>query len=273
MTNSIRRDAIISTELARRSALKAVSAFDRMEAPRSQHPPAKNKDRFAQNTWGVLTVCCLIAAIGFSFLPEIQDIKGILTEKAAVNLAVHLPVEVPSGQTEKEISSNPVIVIPSNNQTPDTSFSELEQNLELHQTAKNIPSPLEVANLPVPLPVDPVVTSSINDSILNTTDLDVFREPQFPDTDIGVDIGGGIDLESLEFRYHALKSRAPDLFAGLRPIVQGDEKGTSGQSRLIVGPFKNKDHVSSFCRALRLRLTIDCTQALYDGSALGLTTN
>ncbi|MEL6967010.1 MAG: hypothetical protein AAGM04_06475, partial [Pseudomonadota bacterium] len=56
----------------------------------------------------------------------------------------------------------------------------------------------------------------------------------------------------------ALKAREPELFAELSPrIVPTVKNGITGYN-LLAEPFASKEHAAHFCRAIRLRLTLNC---------------
>jgi hypothetical protein len=95
-----------------------------------------------------------------------------------------------------------------------------------------------------------------------------FPRDNLPQQAFAVDLGGAKAVSPLVKRFSALKRRAPDLFSDIEPRIQLKGSSSSLQARLIAGPFVSEGEVALFCRAIRLRLTIDCSQSLFDGESI-----
>ena len=114
-------------------------------------------------------------------------------------------------------------------------------------------------------PLDSMVTGATSASDGQTK-----KNVQFPPSVINegrfaADLGGARNLNALTLRYAALIRRAPELFANLEPRAISTPKGQLDKTRLIAGPFAGPDQVAAFCRSIRLNLTIECSQAKYQG--------
>jgi len=143
---------------------------------------------------------------------------------------------------------------------------------ELHQQDIIIPKVIYAPKDVADENVDTIVTGAVEPTE-TTESVEALQkeisEPNEPSkVFFGVDIGGSPSLEQLSVRFAALQRRAPDLFEGLTPKVQLNEDDKSLGPRLIAGPFTSKTEQASFCRSLRLRLTIDCLASAYEGDPI-----
>ena len=89
-----------------------------------------------------------------------------------------------------------------------------------------------------------------------------------PEMLFAVDIGGADSATPLIQRYIALRRRAPDLFGQLEGRIQMQGRGSAPAVRLVAGPFATQNEVAYFCRAIRLRLTLDCAISTFEGQAI-----
>lgn len=122
-------------------------------------------------------------------------------------------------------------------------------------------------NTAVNLPVDKLTTGSIAQPKEPVAEREIAAVQTSPAAVFGVDIGhSNTDLDLLH-RYVSLKRRAPDLFEAVAPRLQRNEDGSTNV-RLIAGPFSSKSEVSTFCRSVKLRLTIECSAAPYAGESI-----
>ena len=85
---------------------------------------------------------------------------------------------------------------------------------------------------------------------------------------IGVDLGKSQSLDELSKDFDTMKTRLPDLFADIRPLVLFDESGASLDVQLVAGPFETKADSAAFCQTIRLQLNKHCESAAYRGDAL-----
>lgn len=113
--------------------------------------------------------------------------------------------------------------------------------------------------------VDPVETASIRQS--RVSEKPVPPQPKRVNR-FGADIGGASSVASLLMRYRALRDHAPDLFKGVLPLVALQERENMLQARLVAGPFSSREERAEFCTSLKLRLSIPCAAAAYEGDDL-----
>jgi len=91
----------------------------------------------------------------------------------------------------------------------------------------------------------------------------------FPGGDaVGAIIGLSKSIPVLAQRYAALQRRAPDLFEAIDPLVEVVDDGDRMEVRLVAGPFAEQRELADFCRALKLRITVDCSAGDYAGEPL-----
>ncbi len=117
---------------------------------------------------------------------------------------------------------------------------------------------------------DPVLTAAVSGEVEDEPALEELRATQpFPgENSIGATIGLSQSVPALAQRYAALQRRAPDLFQAIAPLVEVVEDDGALEARLVAGPFSAQEELSEFCRALRLRITIDCVAGDYSGEPL-----
>lgn len=161
--------------------------------------------------------------------------------------------------------SEPDIVAPKQNPLDDASVrviaertiddAEIDELLEKYREKTEAP--------------DAVITATVTGEVEDEP-LDGLRTNQpFPgENSIGATIGLSNSIPDLARRYAAFERRAPDLFEAISPLVEVVEDGGTLEARLVAGPFSAQKELSEFCRALRLRITVDCIEGDYSGDPL-----
>lgn len=114
--------------------------------------------------------------------------------------------------------------------------------------------------------LDPLSTGSVNSD--PASDSQPYPGDEASKGVFAVDLGGAKAVSPLINRYLAIKRRAPDLFIGLEPRIQLSGVSSDLEARLVAGPFASRSNMARFCRAVRLRLTIDCSPSLFDGETI-----
>ena len=255
-------------EVIRIAALKAArDAADHL-VKSSAYKNTNSVGAFALYTWGSLAfVSAMFAAvIGINPSNLISQPVTLAENELVLNSA-------PTAM----VSTVPVVkkVSPkAKRETEPLAPPELAANPDKERAAK-----LEIPALPeIQLPkVELVETSQGFDidslrtgavGLNDETPLQAFPEAQLPEILFAVDIGGAKSATPLINRYAALRRRAPDLFDRLEPRIQVQGHGTSLEARLVAGPFSSQADVAQFCRAVRLRLTLDCSLATFEGEVI-----
>ncbi|MEP1208022.1 MAG: hypothetical protein ABJM29_18320 [Rhizobiaceae bacterium] len=255
-------------EVIRIAALKAAKdAADHM-VKSTANKNTNSVGAFALYTWGSLAFVSAVFAtvIGISPNSLVSQPVTLAENKPVMNTA---PAAVRStAQIVEKIA--PSAIQETESPTP----PEVAANLAKERSVK-----LEIPALPeIPVPAAELVETSQKFDIdtLRTgavglddeTALQPFPEAQLPEILFAVDIGGAKSASPLINRYTALRRRAPDLFDHLEPRIQVHGHGASLEARLIAGPFSSQADVAQFCRAVRLRLTLDCSLATFEGEAI-----
>jgi hypothetical protein len=92
-----------------------------------------------------------------------------------------------------------------------------------------------------------------------------------PQTAYGVDICGGLTIQTLRTRWDVLRSAHPQLFEGLQPIVTVKDVPRSNrvELRLVAGPLAEPEAAGQLCAALT-PLGLFCQPAIFDGQRIAL---
>lgn len=206
---------------------------------------------FALYTWGSLAFVSAIfaAVIGFSPTNIAPDSIRLAENRPALKQPVR-KFDAPSKAAEVKIADKPVEVLVKLEKPvlPEVKLPKI----------KLVETRQEFA-------IDTQSTGSV--AAHQQQDLQPFPEDPLPEILFGVDIGGAKSASPLIQRFAALKRRAPDLFQELEPRLQVKGQGQSLEARLIAGPFTSRSDVAHFCRAVRLRLTVDCTLSTFEGQS------
>jgi len=219
--------ASLSKERARIAARNAVVEFEK-EFRQSQ---ISSGGAFALYTWGALAFASVVFATTMGIFPEILGVSDQPNSSLIVT------------QNENSVETSPDIIAPRIAQFP---RNTLPQRDLTSISQRNI----QIA--------DPVSTASISPVSQQSEEISLSLS-------FGVDIGQSSNVGELIARYQALSKRAPDLFRGINPLVQLNDEGEALQAKLIAGPFASKTQLATFCREIRLRMTIDCAQTDYQG--------
>jgi len=193
---------------------------------------------FALYTWGGLAVLSAAVALSAGFFPSTAPEQQI-----TASLSENLNNELPENADEIPFPKLPVAEAPA--VVEQEQFASQRPDLDKTKTAAIAPSE-----------VSPPTSANEQAKISNS---------------LGVDIGGSNSIPVLSARFSALKLRAPELFEGIKPLVRLSEAKGQLDARLIAGPFSSSEQLASFCREVRLRLTLDCAQTGYDGDTINLS--
>lgn len=118
-------------------------------------------------------------------------------------------------------------------------------------------------------PADPLTTATAEGEVEEVNVAPLQTAQTFPGDDaMGATIGLSDSIPELAQRYAALQRRAPDLFETVQPLVELVEGSTRLEARLVAGPFSQEAELAEFCRAIKLRITIDCSAGDYSGDPL-----
>ena len=229
MVNDPQIDMIsLSKESARNAARIAAIEFEK-DYGQSQ---ISNGGAFALYTWGALAFASVVFATTMGIFPELMDTPNNFGSAAIV------------AQNDKSVETSPDIVAPRLALKP--------RNTLPKRDLASVPD----RNIQI---ADPVSTASLPPASKKQTQAIV------PSLSLGVDIGHSSNVSDLAVRYLALSKRAPDIFQGISPLVQLSGDGNKLQAKLIAGPFSSQAQLATFCREIRLRMTIDCAQTTYRG--------
>ena len=236
MVNDPQIDMIsLSKESARNAARNAAIEFEK-DYGQSQ---ISNGGAFALYTWGALAFASVVFATTMGIFPEMMGAPNNSDSTEIV------------AQNDKSVETSPDIVAPRLALKPRNTLPQRD----LASTSGN--------NIRI---ADPVATASLPPASSPSTF--VQTHTIVPSLSLGVDIGHSSNVNELAVRYLALSKRAPDLFHGKIPLVQLNDEGNKLQAKLIAGPFSSKAQLASFCREIRLRMTIDCAQTTYQGEEI-----
>jgi hypothetical protein len=90
-------------------------------------------------------------------------------------------------------------------------------------------------------------------------------------TEVGVDLGGGSNIEALRALWTSIRGKHPALIDGLRPVVSIRDGARPGEVelRLVAGPLLNAATAARLCNSLSA-LGLACQPALFEGQRLAL---
>ncbi len=241
-----------SREDARRAAKEAAGDF----LQRHRTPSNSRSDRVAVYTWAGLAVVSAVVATTAGLSPGLQSGGSNVGEDLVAERIQ--PSDTLNTSDKIIVAEAPVTARPAEKTSPAT-LSPLETPAP--ETVVSIPD--QVATLDDP-GIDTTTTGSVTAAKppKTTTPLPV------PALALGVDIGRSTSIPALRARFLALQNRAPDLFSALTPLANLRERNGNLEARLIAGPFATPKQVSEFCRAVKLQLTVDCKQSIYQGDPI-----
>ena len=231
--------------MIRLAALKAARDAAEHMVKNSARKNANAVGAFALYTWGSLAFvsAMFVAVIGLS--PS-----GLIPQPES------LAQKVPAREVQ-QAKSEPVL--------PEEQ-ADLVVELEKPELPEVKPPKVKIVETKQDLKLDTISTGSVEE--ITEEQLQPYPEAPLPEILFAVDIGGAKSATPLIHRYIALKRRAPDLFGHLEARIQVQGRGSSLEARLVAGPFATQDEVAYFCRAIRLRLTLDCSMSTFEGEAI-----
>ena len=236
--------ADFSRNEARRAAKAAAADVLRqkkLEAPGSG-------GAFALYIWGALAIASVLLAGSAGLFPG----GGSSTTIVAQNVPVRQPS--PDIDPARELAK-----------------TNAAKKLALAENQNDSASQRTLSTIKAEAHLDQTTTGSVEDpgaTVKNTIEIAKSVSPEA--LELGVDIGSASSIPTLVSRFSALQKRAPDLFASLEPRIQFDDSGNALAARLVAGPFGSQTEVAAFCRAVKLRLTIACEEAKFEGDKVAL---
>jgi len=252
----------VEATVIRIAALKAARDAANHMVKTSAQKNANSVGAFALYTWGSLAFVSAMFAVVIGISPTNLVSKPItLAEnKPSLRQTVSKFELPPPSITPKPIEALVEQVAPLEK----PNLPEVKLSAATPQESK-LPK-VKLVETELKLQLDTRHTGSIQTSLEDQ--LQPFPDAPLPDNLFAVDIGGAKTIFPLVQRYAALNRRAPDLFQTIEPRIQVKGQGQSLQARLVAGPFTSQDEVAHFCRALRLRLTVDCTVSTFVGDPI-----
>jgi len=212
--------------------------------------PERDQDSLALYAWaGIAAVSALAACVTMLFPTE-----------RSVQLA-----KKPGLSTDERIvvARRPDIVVPEDEPKPSLVVAKLDRNLD-RETTKLLEKYGETTE-----PVDELTTATAEGDVEDVSVEPLEPAQPFPaDNAMGATIGLSDSIPALAERYAALQRRAPDLFETVEPLVELVEGDNRLEARLVAGPFSQEAEMAEFCRAIKLRITIDCSAGDYTGEPL-----
>ena len=214
--------------------------------------PEGSSGSLALYAWaGIAALSALTAC--FTFLIPVYQEPVKLVEKPG--FAVGEPVDVTRRPDTVAPGDSPRPVLVATKRAAAIDDAEVDKLLEKYREKTD--------------EIDPQTTGT---AVAETEELaveDLSPTQPFPgDGAVGATIGLSKSIPALAQRYAALQRRAPDLFESIDPLVEVLENGNRLEARLVAGPFAGQHELADFCRALKLRITIECAAGDYSGEPL-----
>ena len=222
--------ATLSQVSARKAARDAANNFEKQ----GSNSAIGKAGAFALYTWGSLALASVIFAGFMGLSPELVVSKQPMERMASASPADYTIQTSPDIKLPRYVEGTSIT-------PPQQQIAAIDQDILQN--------------------VDTMSTGSIN-PVAGSEDVSQ------PSMSLGVNIGHSPEVNKLLIRYKALSNRAPEIFRGLEPLLQSGYNEDNTQTSLIMGPFSSQSQLATFCREIRLRLTIDCTQAKYQGNNL-----
>lgn len=248
-------EKLFSDEMLRRnSARKAIQQEARARLEERANAKSGLVGDVALYIWGALALLSagLATSVGLQGTEFEQSYAWLFNTKEQSQVAEAQP---------KPKTAPPV-------ETAGTSIEELKQ-------AEVVPQKVQDALAAASPDLDPVATASIPETEASASlvvDQVVERVSNAPlETRYGVEIGNSASVPALTNRFKALQRREPTLFEDIVPLMQFSSGDGPLTVQLIAGPFADEKMAASFCRSVRLRLTIECEQTGYKGDPLSAT--
>jgi hypothetical protein len=129
--------------------------------------------------------------------------------------------------------------------------------------------PTTAATAVASISLSPIATAPAALSAARQSSVDFGTPAAAPPTPYGVDIGSGLTMEALRARCLAIYSAHPELFDGMKPIVNVKEvaHGNRVELRLVAGPIAEAAAATRLCASLSA-FGLFCQPTLYEGQRL-----